>query len=159
MIKQLRIPTFFFILLSVIACTSLQPGYEPPVVTISSFNAKPSESMVPQFEIGLHIINPSRQDLKLKGIVYTISLEGHKIITGVSNKLPVIEAYGEGDVLLTASVDIFHSIKFFADMIKNQNNKENLSYTLNTKLDLGGMHPMIRVTKKGTVSLLPSDYE
>jgi LEA14-like dessication related protein len=137
---------FFF------SCASLQPGYEKPVVSISSFEAIPTGNLIPQFKIGLHIVNPNRTPLKLKGVAYTIALEGHKIMTGVSNKLPDIEAYGEGDVVLNASVDLFCSIGFITDLIRSQN-KEELSYSFNAKLDAGTLHPLIRVTRKGEISL------
>ncbi|MBT6337681.1 MAG: LEA type 2 family protein, partial [Desulfobacula sp.] len=94
----------------------------------------------------------NRSSLDLKGISYTISLEGHKVMTGVSNKLPKIEAYGEGEVLLTASVDLFRSIKFFTDLVKSQN-KNNIAYSLMAKLDAGTLHPLIYTTKKGQINL------
>lgn len=137
---------FFF------GCATLQPGYETPTVSISSFETVPTQGLIPQFKIGLHIINPNRTPLSLKGVSYTIFLEGHKILTGVSNKLPQIEAYGEGDVILNASVDLLSSIGFFTDMIQNQR-KEQLAYSLNAKLDTGALHPMIHVTKEGKISL------
>ena len=131
-------------------CATLQPGYETPVVSISSFEAIPTQSLVPQFKIGLHIVNPNRSPLNLKGISYTITLEGHKIMTGVSNQLPLIEAYSEGDVVLKASVDLFGSIGFFTDLIENRK-KDRISYRLSAKLDTGTLHPIIRVTKKGVL--------
>ncbi|HGY11362.1 MAG: hypothetical protein DRH34_14240 [Deltaproteobacteria bacterium] len=141
-----------FLILFVSGCATLQPGYETPIVSITSFEAIPTQGLIPQFQIGLHIVNPNRSPLDLKGVSYTISLEGHKIMTGVSNQLPLIEAYGEGDVLLTASVDLFSSIGFFTDLIRTQT-KEKISYSLNAKLDAGSLHPMIRVTRKGEISL------
>ncbi|MCP4553021.1 MAG: LEA type 2 family protein [Bacteroidetes bacterium] len=136
-------------------CAALQTDYETPTVSITSFNAIPGEGVVPQFEIGLHIINPNRSALDLKGIAYTINLDGHNLLTGVSNKLPKIEAYGEGDVLLKASVDFFNSIGFFADLAKNQK-RETFAYSLDAKLDVGTLHPIIRVSKKGKISLFHS---
>ena len=143
-----------FLLLFVSGCATLQPGYETPVVSITSFKAIPTQSLVPQFQIGLHIVNPNRSPLDLKGVSYTISLEGHKIMTGVANKLPRIDPYGEGDVILNASVDLFSSIGFFTDLIRHQK-KNQLSYRLNAKLDTGSLHPLIRVTRKGKLSLSP----
>ena len=147
---------FTYLLLPIVfifsSCAPLQPGFETPVVSISSFEALPSQGVVPQFEIGLHIVNPNRTALNLKGVVYTISLEGHKLMTGVTNELPVIEAYSEGDILLNASVDIFSSIGFFTDLIRNRN-LEKISYKFNAKLDVGTFHPVIRVTKEGELSL------
>jgi LEA14-like dessication related protein len=134
-------------------CTAFQPGYETPTVSITSFDSIPSEGMILRFQIGLHIINPNRTKLQLKGISYTVSLEGHHIITGVSNNLPEIDAYGEGKVILNTAVDLFSSIGFISDLIRNQG-KEEISYDLITKLDTGVLHPLIRVSKKGKISLI-----
>ena len=79
-------------------CATLGPDYETPAVNVSSIRALPSESIVPRFEIGLHIVNPNRSALALQGIAYTLKLEGHKLLTGVANDLPTIEGYGEGEV-------------------------------------------------------------
>jgi LEA14-like dessication related protein len=133
-------------------CAGLQLGYEKPAVNITSFRAIPTDGAIPQFEIRLHIINPNRTSLKLRGISYTIALEGYKIMTGVSNQLPVIDAYGEGNVTLTASVDLFSSIGFITDLIRNQG-KEKISYIFEAKLDAEALYPPIRITKMGVVSL------
>ncbi len=152
MTKKICFTLFLILILFISGCATLQPGYEIPIVSITSFKAMPTQGLIPQFQIGLHIVNPNRSPLNLKGVSYTISLEGHKIMTGVSNQLPVIEPYGEGDVLLTASIDLFNSIGFFTDLILTQK-KEKISYSLNAKLDAGSLHPLIRVTKKGYISL------
>ncbi|MDY0221103.1 MAG: LEA type 2 family protein [Desulfobacterium sp.] len=141
-----------FLLLFGFGCAALQPGYETPQVTISSFEALPSQGVIPRFQIGLHIINPNRTPLELKGVSYTISLEGNKVLTGVSNRLPKIEAYGEGDVVLNASVDFFNSMGFLKDLIQNQK-KDNITYGFTAKLDVGSLYPFIWVTKKGKISL------
>ena len=141
-----------FLLLLSFGCAALQPGYETPQVTISSFEALPSQGVIPRFQIGLHIINPNRTPLDLKGVSYTISLEGNKILTGVSNQLPKIEAYGEGNVVLNASVDFLSSMGFLKDLIQNQKN-DNITYNFAAKLDVGSLYPFIRITKKGEISL------
>ncbi|MFA5906197.1 MAG: LEA type 2 family protein [Desulfobacula sp.] len=144
---------FFFIPLILFSgCAGLQPDYETPTVSITSFNAIPADGIIPRFQIGLHIINPNRTKLQLQGISYSISIEGHNIITGVANNLPEIEAYGEGEITLNAAVDLFNSIGFMTDLIRNQG-KEQIDYDLITKLDAGALHPLIRVSKKGKISL------
>lgn len=155
--------TFYFtvsavILLMAAGCSMLQSGYEKPVVTITSFEAVPSQNLSPRFQIGLHIINPNRTVLDLVGISYSISLEGHKIMTGVSNQLPRIEPYGEGDVVLNAAVNLFSSIVFFTDLIRDKKT-DQLEYSLNAKLDAGSFHPLIRLSKKGILSLDPPEQE
>lgn len=154
MTKKIIVYFFAVVFVLFVACAPLQPGFERPVVTISSFEVLPSQRLIPQFKIGLHIVNPNRTPLALKGIVYTISLKGHKLVTGVANDLPVIDAYSEGDIELNASVDFFSSIRFFTDLINNHN-MEKISYNFNAKLDVGSLRPFIRVTKEGELSLTP----
>jgi len=57
------------------ACASLDPDYEKPTVTLSSFRALPSQGGLPTFEIGLHILNPNADTIHLEGIVYTVSIQ------------------------------------------------------------------------------------
>jgi LEA14-like dessication related protein len=107
--------------------------------------------MVPRFEIGLHIVNPNRTALKLEGIVYSVILEGHKVLTGVSSDLPLIGAYGEGDVTLIATVDLLSGVSLLASLMNKP--QESFSYELEARLDIGSLRPRIHVREKGEISL------
>ena len=137
------------------ACASLNPNYERPTVTLSSFRAIPSEGMVPAFENGLRIINPNPQALNLAGIVYTVSLQGHELVKGVGKDFPVIEGYSEGEVKLTASANLLAGIRFVGDMMGSQ--EERLEYAFKAKLDLSGLHPSIRIKESGEFDLHGAD--
>ena len=132
-------------------CAGLRPGWETPTVTVKSFRAIPSQGMLPEFEIDLHIVNPNREALKLAGVSYTVSLEGYELIKGVGNDLPTIEGYGEGDVMLTAAADLFAGVGLVRELMSSQ--KEALSYSFEAKLDPGALRPTIRVKDSGEVSL------
>jgi len=133
------------------ACATLDPDYEEPTVTLSSFRAIPSEGMVPAFEIGLRILNPNSQTLNLEGIVYTVSLQGHELVKGVGKDFPPIEAYSEGNVTLTASANLLAGIRFIGDMMGSPG--ENLEYEFKAKLDMGGFFPSIRISETGNLNL------
>jgi len=150
-LRPFVLPLIVLLLTVTMGCASIEPGYETPSITLSSFKALPGKGMVPRFEIGLHIVNPNRTELSLKGMAYTISIQGHKILAGVANDLPLIQAYGQGDIRLTTAVSLFNSIAFFADLARKQN-PETLTYSFNAKLDTGTFSPIIRVNKKGTFS-------
>jgi hypothetical protein len=134
-----------------ISCATLDPDYEEPTVTLSSFRAMPSEGMVPAFEIGLRIINPNSSSLKLDGIVYTVSLQGHELVKGVGKDFPVIEGYSEGEVKLTASANLLAGIRLVGDLMGGP--QEQLDFEFKAKLDLGGLYPSIRVTESGQIDL------
>lgn len=145
--------TIFFVSAAVLlaGCAGMRPGYETPTVTVKSVRAIPSEGMLPEFEIDLHVVNPNLEALKLAGVSYTVSLEGHELIQGVGNDLPVIDGYGEGDFTLNASADLFAGVGLIRDLMSSQ--KDTLSYSFEAKLDPGALRPSIRVKDSGEVSL------
>lgn len=140
------------ILLVTQACTGMRPGYETPTVTVNSFRTLPSNSAIPNFEIGLEVVNPNREPLKLQGIAYTISLDGHDVIKGVGNDLPVIEPYGTGQVTVTAAANLFAGIGLIRDMMST--NKQDFEYKFLAKLDVGSFQPAIRIEESGSLSSL-----
>ncbi len=136
------------------ACAGMSPGFETPTVNVSSFRTVPSESGMPKFEIGLHVINPNSEALNLKGVAYTVSVEGRELIKGVGNDLPVIEGYGEGEFTVTAAASLFEGAMLLRDLISGP--MDSLSYEFEAKLDVGTFIPSIRVKDKGEFSLQPS---
>lgn len=132
-------------------CSSLSPDYEQPTITVNSFRAVPSDGAIPDFVIGLRIINPNRQALALEGAAYTISLEGHEIIKGVANDLPVIDAYGEGMFTLTASANLFAGMRLVSELLRTP--RDSFAYEFEARLDPGGFRRAIRIRDSGRVSL------
>jgi len=147
----IRCLTVFVVTLALTACATLDPNYEEPTVTLSSFNAIPSEGMIPAFEIGLRIINPNSQSLNLAGIVYTVSLEGYELVKGVGKDFPVIEGYSEGTVKLTAAANLLTGVRFLTDIMQSE--AGSTRYEFKAKLDLGGLYPSIRVKESGEINL------
>ena len=132
-------------------CAGFGPGYETPTVTVNSFRALPSQGALPNFEIGLHVVNPNRDPLKLRGVSYTVNLGGHELIKGVGNQLPVIEAYGEGSFTLTATPNLLAGIGLVTDLMRSST--DSLDYKLEAKLDVGRIQPAIRIRDSGKISL------
>jgi LEA14-like dessication related protein len=147
-----RIATAIVIVTILLAgCAGMRPGWETPTVTVKAVRAIPSDGVLPEFEIDLHVVNPNREALKLVGVSYTVSLEGHELIQGVGNDLPVIDGYGEGDITLNASADLFAGVGLIRELMTSQ--KDTLSYSFEAKLDPGALRPSIRVKDAGEVSL------
>jgi LEA14-like dessication related protein len=133
-------------------CSSLNRTAPEISVGINSFRVLPSqESMVPQFEIGLHIVNTGPSDIDIRGIVYKIYLQEHKIVTGAARDLPKIPAYGESDVLVKGRPDIFETIGFFREMMERRNG--SIDYLVDVGIDVGSWIPMIHTKKEGKIDL------
>lgn len=141
-----------FLVLAVQACTGLRPGYDLPTVTIKSLRALPATDALPDFEVGLRVLNPNPEPLHLRGIAFSVSLEGRELIKGVGNELPVIEAYGAGDVTVTASANLLSGLRFITDLIES-GPTDVFRYELEAKLDTGAFRPAIRVRDSGEISL------
>jgi len=132
-------------------CVGMGPGYETPSVTLSSFKTLPSDSGLPAFEIGLRVINPNIEPLELRGVAYTISLDGHELIKGVGNELPIIDGYGEGEFKLTAAANLFGGIRLITDLMRNE--RDTFTYEFEAKLDIGAFRPDIRISESDKISL------
>ena len=133
------------------SCASMDPDYEEPTVVLTSFHAIPSAGAMPAFEVGLRIINPNPEPLKLEGVVYSISLQGHDLVKGVGKGYAPIEGYSEGDITLSASANLLKGIQFIASMAQNQD--KQLEYEFQAKLDVGGFFPSLKVSETGTFNL------
>ena len=132
------------------ACATV-PEYEMPTVSVTSLRLLPSGSVTPHFEIGLHIINPNRVTLHPRGIAYSVFIEDHKILTGASNDLPEIEAYGEGEVTLHAVTNLMGSISLISDLVNRP--RDDYAYRIEAKMDIGGSRPELRIADEGHINL------
>ena len=138
---------FAVVLLALTACTGMRPGYEKPAVTLQSFRSIPSEGGLPEFEIGLGIINPNREPLEVVGISYTISVAGHELVKGVGKGFGVIEGYDKGNISLKAGANLLAGIRLVTDLMVRS--PESLEYKFEAKLDMGALHRSIRIREAG----------
>lgn len=145
-------PAFAILLLvlSITGCARFTPNYEEPTVGLKTFRLIPTPGIVPTFEIGLHIINPNRDPLNIQGLYYTVSIEGHKVLAGVANELPKIEGYGEGDIIIEATVDLLSGAKLIRSLIIQPTTA--FQYTFNAKLDMGTFLPTMNIVETGQLT-------
>ena len=150
-----KLATSTFLMLTLFSgCVGMRPGFETPTVTVKSVRALPSEGALPDFEIVLNVLNPNNESLKLSGVSYTVSLAGHDVVKGVGNDLPEIEGYGEADLTLTASANLFAGIGLIRDMMSSPS--DAIEYEFEAKLDPGPLSPSIRVKDEGEINLNPA---
>jgi len=149
--KHLIVVTLLLLTVGLCGCSTWSIWQQKPTVMVTSFQVIPSTDLAPKFKIGLHIVNPNRNSLQLEGLYYTISVEGHEIVEGVSNKLPTIGAFDVGDIELEAKANLINSLYLIRDLVHNST--DSCHYQLKAKLSVGMFLPSIHVTKEGTVSL------
>jgi hypothetical protein len=152
----LLVPLLALVLALVLAsCATLSPNWEQPVVTLSYF--RPAEAGG-GFDVGLKILNPNREPLNLQGVVYTISIQGQEVITGVGKGYAPIEGYGEGNIELSAAPNLFAGVRLLAELMGQASGAAGpsaLEYDFEAKLDVGGFYPRIKVQESGSFQLAP----
>lgn len=149
--KAIRVPASLLVLAALIVlggCAGLGVGREAPTVSLQSFRAVPGQgAALPGFEIGLVVLNPNPEPLRLKGLVYSVELNGQPVLDGVSNELPVVEGYGRASVTLNASVNMLGGIRLFNSLLRGDN--DGIDYAFEARLDPEGFGRDIRVTESG----------
>ena len=145
---------WLFPILLLAGCAALSPYPERPSVSVTSFALAPeSTGLAPRFRVGLNVVNPNRRDLPLVGMSYAVELEGTRILSGATSELPTVPAYGSADFSIDLSPDLIGSARLATDLMARH--RDQLSYSFNARLDVGGWMPDIRVEEKGALKLTP----
>jgi hypothetical protein len=131
-------------------CSTIRPEFVAPSVSVTSFQPLPPEGIAPRFEINLRVVNPNSTQLGLRGMHYTLRLNNYDVVSGATNALPVVPAYGEASFKVVATVGLFEGMRFVSDLL--QHSTGHVSYTLKAKLDVGAMLPAINIEKTGNYS-------
>ena len=95
-------------------------------------------------------MNPNSTELSLRGMSYKVFLNDNEVVEGAANELPVVPAYGEAGFNVIATVGLIESMQFVNDMLQNKHGQ--VTYRLQSKLDIGAMTPSIRIEKTGSFS-------
>ena len=139
------------LLMILAACSTLVPEFDPPQVSVESFNSIPGQGGAPRFEIKLRVANPNKQSLDIAGISYNVELLGKRVMSGVTNDVPTIEPYSEEVVTLEVGLQLFQVLRLFNDLGRNR--ADALDYRFSAKIDFNGFIPTQRVEEVGEITL------
>jgi LEA14-like dessication related protein len=133
-------------------CAGLGVGREQPTVSVQSFRIVPAQGAgLPTFEIGLLVLNPDSEPLRLQGVAYSIELAGQPLLDGVSNDLPIVEGYGQATVTLNAAVNVLGGIRLLNGLLRER--RDEMEYAFVARLDPEGFARDIRVRESGRLDL------
>ena len=138
-------------LLCIGGCATLPSDFKQPGVSVLSVTPRILDGAAPEFDIVLRVTNPNRKALDIVGLSYTIDLVGNRVIEGVASDLPEIAPYGEADVKLSATADLFGGIRVLSRLLTSPD--EPVDFEFNAEIDIGTFYPMINVNRAGVISL------
>lgn len=144
----LRVSVIVAILAALAGCASLSPYDEAPEVNITSFTLAPAGAgVVPRFNIGIQVINPNRAALSLRGMNYSVLIDGNRILSGATADLPEVPGYGAADFTIEASPNLLGGARLMTDMLSRESS--DFGYTFRARLDVGGVLRYINVEESG----------
>jgi len=139
------------VLLFLGGCATLPSDFKEPGVSVVSVTPRIMNGAAPEFDIVLRVTNPNRKALAIAGLSYTIDLVGNRVIEGVANDLPEIAPYGEAEVKLNASADLFGGLRVLSRLFSSPT--DPVDFEFNAQIDIGTFYPMINVNRSGVISL------
>ncbi|MGS2724344.1 LEA type 2 family protein [Porticoccus sp. GXU_MW_L64] len=133
-------------------CASLTPGFQNPEVNLVAVAPVSSSSLLEQrFKVGLRVLNPNSVPLPVKGLSYSLKLNGYKVVSGATGDIPELPAYGDVRLDLEAGVNLLGGARFLSGILNNPH--QQLDYQLETRLDVGLLLPAITLVEEGQISL------
>lgn len=138
-------------------CALFRPDIEPPKVVLDSLEMLPVNGLNQHFKIGLRMINPNDRALNIRGINYTLALNGYKLIDGVSSDIPEVPAFSEVAFDVQASTNMFEALRFINNFMGGKASGD-LNYRLHADISIAGLPRRVSVEETGTVPLFtPKD--
>lgn len=143
-----------FVLLTAVillaACANLSPDYEQPDIHLTKVQLLPSQGLEQQFAIGLRIQNPNAVGLNITGLSYSLRLQDHKVVSGVSSNGVNIPAYSETVIDLTASTSLLGGLRALSTLLQNPN---SMDYEFEVKLKTGFWPWPVSIVESGSIAL------
>ena len=142
----------WLLLLAFSGCAVLSPDFEEPKVVLDSLEMLPTNGINQRFKIGLRMTNPNDKPLKIKGISYTVALNGYDLLDGVGNNIPEVAPYSEVLFDVEASTNMFETLRFINNFMGGKSQGE-LNYRLQADIAVDGWFKKVAVEESGVVPL------
>lgn len=132
-------------------CAGIGPGFEQPQVSVTSFGLAPNNNAsAPRFAVGIRIVNPNHVALPLKGMSYSVEIDGIRLLNGAKPDLPAVGAYASEDFTIEIAPDLIGSVRLVSELFSQ--NRSKLTYRFRAKVDVGALLPL-NVVQEGEFSL------
>lgn len=141
-----------FVCVMVSSCAHFGAGIEPPKVRVDSLQVLESRGLNQRFLVGLRVINPNDRALPIKGLSYTLALNGIDLLEGVTSKVPALEPFSETLVEVEAATDLVAALRLLNNLTRPDAG-QNITYALTAKVSVQGRPGRLTVKETGEVPL------
>lgn len=135
-----------------LAACALAPKFEAPHLTIVNVQVLSGDLWQQRLKVRMHVQNPNDRALPVKGIEYTIQVDGQEFATGESAASFVVPALGEAEFDMNVSTNLAGMLIRFLG--RGQNAPSALDYHISGKVALAeGLMRSIPFDQRGTFKL------
>lgn len=131
-------------------CAAFGVGLEPPKIRLTSVSLLPAEGLSQRFRIGLLIMNPNANSISVRGLSYSLALNGIELADGVSATVGTLPPYTETPVELDASTNLVAALRFVNRFVTADEVKP-IDYNFKAKVDLEGFARRLVIQENGEI--------
>ncbi len=135
-----------------LSCANLGVGLQAPKIKLVSVNMLPSEGLSQRFRIGLNVTNPNPVSLPVRGLSYSLALNGIEVVDGVSASVGRLAPYTETPLTLEAGTNLISALRFVNDFLRN-NVEKPIDYNLKATIDVEGFARRLTIRESGAIPL------
>jgi LEA14-like dessication related protein len=137
----------------VLAACALAPKLEPPKLSIVGVQIVSADLFTQRLKVRVHVQNPNDRSLPVKGLQYTIEVEGEQFASGESAASFEVPALGEAEFDMNVTTNLAGALLKVLARGPNARGQE-VSYRLSGKVSLSeGLFRSIPFQQQGTFKL------
>jgi LEA14-like dessication related protein len=114
------------------AC-ALAPKLEAPQLSVTDVQVVSGDLWQQRLKVRMHVQNPNDRELPVKGITYTLEVEGQQFASGESAESFVVPALGQADFDMSVNANLAAT---FMKLLAHGGDAKSLDYHLSGKVAL-----------------------
>ncbi len=135
------------------ACSSFGGYQETPHVSLVSIKPIEMGLLEQRYGLQLRILNPNDDEIPVKGLSYSIEINGHEFAYGVSRQPVTIPPFSEALLDVEVVSNLLNLMQQFQQM--SNENTDSLDYRLKGKISLAKSLAKLPFNVEGKLTWLP----
>jgi LEA14-like dessication related protein len=132
-------------------CAWFLPKFEKPKLSVVSVDLLKTDLWEQQLKVRMRVQNPNGRTLPVKGLSYTLQVEGQEFANGVSAASFVVPAFGEAEFDMNVTANMAATL---IKLLTRGGNTQQIDYVLKGKVALSqGWLRSIPFEEKGSFKL------
>jgi LEA14-like dessication related protein len=135
------------------ACSFFGGYQETPHVSLVSIQPLEMGLLEQRYGLQLRILNPNDKEIPVKGLSYSIEINGHEFAYGVSRQPVTIPPFSEALLDVEVISNLLNIMQQFQEM--SSENRNSLNYRLRGKISLAKSLAKLPFNVEGELTWLP----